>query len=835
MSLKPLVAIGLLLAPAAATGQQLTPIAPHAWRWLATDARSANSTLFVGDSIALVVDPGLTPALAREFLTAVRRQTNIPVRYAVLTHWHPDHALGITCLADRGLTVVAHGKTRRSLAERAARSANEAGISDCKVALPDSVVNATQRFDLGGVIVEVSHPGWGHTAGDLVVWAPTERVLATGDLFNHNASPYLDEGHPRKWLATLDALIARNPRAIVAGHFGPSAPPDLIRFRDYLRTIETGSAALLAQGVAPAEIPARLRLSEFRDFGQFPEYNATFRGNAASVVAHQLARPAARGVTAGFTTVATLDVGLNPHQIAFSADGSEAYVAVAGSNRVMVVDAIAPKVIDSLPIDGTPLGVLPVTGSGDLLVTRFAGDSLIRLDRKSHRQTGALAIGGIGASLFGGPLPGGEYLVSVERTDRVHLVDPLGMKVRASYPTGRRPFPPAATSDGRLAFVPGYDDGTVTVIDLWNQRIRDTVAVGARPSGGTVLPGDVEYAVAVRGANRVVFINTASRRVVDSLVEGIGESPFSVVVSPNGRLAFVNNTASHDISVIDLGSRRVIARIPVPDIPIVVAVHPDGKTLWVSSEGVDRLSVIAIPADWQASVPPPDSGITEVAVMGMIHRGHRTSTRWGLEQVRETVRRFRPDAVCVELPTDRWDRIWSEFTERGVITDPRARVFPEYTDALLHLSVEMGFEVIPCAAWTQEMSDLRNVRIRQFDTEAAWAGPRAEYARRLAAVDARYSEALDAIDDPRVIHSSAYDERQRERLSLYDEYQNELIGPGGWSSINAAHLRLIDRAVASRRGQRVLVTFGAGHKYPFLDHLARDPGVRLIDLGHYLP
>jgi hypothetical protein len=133
------------------------------------------------------------------------------------------------------------------------------------------------------------------------------------------------------------------------------------------------------------------------------------------------------------------------------------------------------------------------------------------------------------------------------------------------------------------------------------------------------------------------------------------------------------------------------------------------------------------------------------------------------------------------------------------------------------------------------MSDLRNVRIRQFDTAAAWAGPRAEYARRLAAVDARYSEALDAIDDPRVIHSSAYDERQRERLSLYDEYQNDLIGPGGWSSINAAHLRLIDRAVASRRGQRVLVTFGAGHKYPFLDHLARDPGVRLIDLGPYLP
>lgn len=835
MSMKPLVAIACLLVPVTMPAQQLTPLAPHAWSWLATDARSANSTVFVGDSIALVVDPGLTPLLAREFLDAVHRLTDVPVRYAVLTHWHPDHALGITCLADRALTVVAHGKTRRALAEGAARAAKGLDISDCTVLLPDSVVNTRQRFDLGGVVVGVSHPGWGHTAGDLVVWAPAERVLATGDLFNHNASPYLDEGRTGEWIAALDELIAREPRAIVAGHFGPSAPRDLIRFRDYLQAMESQTATLLAAGTPPEEIPQRLDLGEFSDFAQFPEYNATFHGNATRVVQLQRERPATRGVMAGFATVASLDVGRNPHQIAFSADGAEAYVAVAGSNRVVVVDARAPRVIDSLPIEGTPLGVLSIGGDAGLLVTRFGGDSLIRLDRRTHRQTGALAIGGVGASLFAGPFSSGGYLVSVERSNQVHLLDPLALQTRASYPTGRRPFPPAATSDGRLAFVPSYDDGTVTVIDLWNRRILDTVAVGARPSGGVVLPGEIDYAVAVRGENRVLFINTASHRVVDSLIEGIGESPFSVVVSPNGRLAFVNNTASHDISVIDLAHRRVIARIPVPDIPIVLAVHPDGRTLWVSSEGVDRVSVIAIPAAWQAAVPPPDRGVTEVAVMGMIHRAHRTSTRWGLEQVRETVRRFRPDAVCVELPPDRWERIWSEFTERGVITDPRARVFPEYVDGLLHLAVEMGFDIIPCAAWNREMSDLRNARIRQFDTDDAHAGPRAAYARRLAAVQARYADPLDAIDDPRVIHSAAYDERQREELGLYDEYQNDLIGPGGWSAINAAHLQLIDRAIDSHRGQRVLVTFGAGHKYPFLDHLARDPGVRLLDLGPYLP
>lgn len=174
-----------------------------------------------------------------------------------------------------------------------------------------------------------------------------------------------------------------------------------------------------------------------------------------------------------------------------------------------------------------------------------------------------------------------------------------GFTFSASYPTGSRPFPASATSDGRLAFVPGYADGTVTVIDLYNDRVLETVTVGTNPSGGAVLPGDIDYAVVVRGENHVAFINTASHLVVGGLTEGIGESPFSFVVSPNGRLGFVNNTGSADISVVDLSSRRVIDRIPVPDTPIVMAVHPSGEALWVSSEGVHRLSVYSIPEGWR--------------------------------------------------------------------------------------------------------------------------------------------------------------------------------------------------------------------------------------------
>jgi len=299
-----------------------------------------------------------------------------------------------------------------------------------------------------------------------------------------------------------------------------------------------------------------------------------------------------------FPVLASLEVGENPHQIAFSPDGETAYVAAAGSDRITHVDVRTREVVGSTAVPGTPLGVAVLPGGDELAVTRFRGTALARYDLRTGRLLDTIPLTGEGASLFT-PLPGDRWLVPVEESDEVHVLSGRRFRIEASYPVGRRPFPAATTSDGRLAFVPGYDDGTVTVVDLWNGEVLETVRLGSSPSGGAVLPGDVSYWAAVRGEDRLAFVNTASHRVVGGFSEGIGDGPFSVVLAPNGRLAFVNNTASHEISVVDVAGESVIARVRVPEIPIVTAVHPSGRTLWVSSEGEDRLTVLGIPPRWR--------------------------------------------------------------------------------------------------------------------------------------------------------------------------------------------------------------------------------------------
>jgi len=228
------------------------------------------------------------------------------------------------------------------------------------------------------------------------------------------------------------------------------------------------------------------------------------------------------------------------------------------------------------------------------------------------------------------------------------------------------------------------------------------------------------------------------------------------------------------------------------------------------------------------------SGGTTVAVLGMIHGAHLESSRWGLDQVREAIRRIDPDVICAEIPPDRWPKIWRDYSERGVIEDSRVKRFPEYTEVLLPLKLEMGFVVEPCAAWTQEMADERKARLEALEVSTELRSLHERFEQREEEIAARLAEQPIVDDDPLLIHSPLYDERTREELAAYDELLNDYLGAGGWTNINRSHWALVEAAIARHPGKRILITFGAGHKYWFLDRLRERDDLRLLDLEEYL-
>lgn len=387
----------------------------------------------------------------------------------------------------------------------------------------------------------------------------------------------------------------------------------------------------------------------------------------------------------------------------------------------------------------------------------------------------------------------------------------------------------ALTADGRLAFVPLGPAGRIACFDIYNELRLDDALVGAGAGPGGFTQHDAEFVLPVSSKGSLVFVNTASRDITALLNKGLAARPAGLVVTPNKRFAIVWYEASSELTLVDLNQRRVVAREDFG--AHIRSVELRGARLRILGAVDQDFVSYDLPEAWLYHEPVLSDQVAEVAVMGMIHSGHLESETWGLEEVADTIRRFKPDAVLVEIPPDRWEKAWSDYCVRGVVEEPRVKVFAEYREMMFDLSVELGFEIVPCAGWTKPMNDLRRTRGTEFEESPQWAEARADLERVSAEVEARWADSAVHGDDPRVIHSEEYDRYVREVMDPVGRTQNEMIGPGGWYNINRAHMKLVHEAIDRRPGKRLLVTFGAYHKYMFLDELRARNDIELLELG----
>ena len=224
---------------------------------------------------------------------------------------------------------------------------------------------------------------------------------------------------------------------------------------------------------------------------------------------------------------------------------------------------------------------------------------------------------------------------------------------------------------------------------------------------------------------------------------------------------------------------------------------------------------------------PPD-GATIVTVIGAIHGQHRSSEAYPLDVLRRAIVRFDPDIVLVELPPDRFAIASANFEKYGEVRESRADDFPELTDVVFPLRKRLGFTMIPVAAWTAEIAADRRATEKRLAQDPARAKDWAEYQ---AAIKAYGKAVAGHSDDPEYIHSKAYDAAVRARQETYERLFGDDLGPGGWRAINAAHLANINAALDAATGQekRILILFGAWHKYKIVQGLEARPDVFLAD------
>ena len=229
--------------------------------WAYTAEGDPNVGAIVGPEFVVAIDARSTPAHARVWLDELRRLTDLPVRYLVLTHYHAVRALGAS--AFEAEVVVSHENTRRWIVERGSDDFESELrrfprlFRDVEsvpgLTVPGITFSRALSIFLGDREVQLRWLGRGHTEGDAVVWLPEERVLFAGDLVEAGAAPYMGDAFVLEWAGrTLDALERLGAVTIVPGRGpavrGGAATAAIAATRAFLKRLRDEVAAVLDRG-----------------------------------------------------------------------------------------------------------------------------------------------------------------------------------------------------------------------------------------------------------------------------------------------------------------------------------------------------------------------------------------------------------------------------------------------------------------------------------------------------------------------------------------------------------------------------------------------------------
>jgi cyclase len=260
----------VLYFPALHAAASVHKIGPDLYAYISDNDASANSTFLVSDQGILVVDTGLNAQEGRKLLTEIRKFSQAQVRWIVNTHYHPDHRGGNSAVGPDAI-IISTAFTR----SHTEKPAQENSVNE--TVGPKGLV-----LYLGGHEVRIYHSGPAHTQGDLVVYFPDEHAIATGDLFLTNSYPAMDDGDMENWIAALDQMLALPIEHVVPGHFELATKSELQRFRNYLADLRDQVARMYRQGMPLDRVQAALALDAYKNFRQYPNYEATFKDNAAA-------------------------------------------------------------------------------------------------------------------------------------------------------------------------------------------------------------------------------------------------------------------------------------------------------------------------------------------------------------------------------------------------------------------------------------------------------------------------------------------------------------------------------------------------------------------------
>ena len=257
----------------------------------------SNAVIIEGDRDVLVVDSHVSPGGAWALREELKAITPKPIRLVVNSHFHFDHSHGNQIYGSE-VEIIGHDFTRaqivagksmdspglqffvgsvpatiKSLEERLSAATDDKqrttiqeqldiqrnhleGTTAVKPTPPTMTLDRTMTLYRGSREIRIMFLGRGHTGGDVVVYLPKERIVATGDLLIE-ATSYMGDAFFTDWIQTIETLKGVDFETVLPGHgraFTGKAKLD--HWQAYLRDFWSQAQKFHAAGV-PWEEAAR--------------------------------------------------------------------------------------------------------------------------------------------------------------------------------------------------------------------------------------------------------------------------------------------------------------------------------------------------------------------------------------------------------------------------------------------------------------------------------------------------------------------------------------------------------------------------------------------------
>src|SRR5881409_2942976 len=288
---------------------------------------NSNTAIIESDDGVVIVDTHSKPSAARVIVERLHDITTKPVRYVVNTHFHWDHWHGnevypaayphaeiVTnqltreAMVTKGLKrvqdhvrqvpreiaqlkadlAVAGAPAERAKLETSVRLAESylAEVKALKPALPTIAFEQTMKLYRRDREIHLLYLGRAHTEGDVFVYLPREKVVITGDAVI-GWTPFMGDGYPEDWTATLDRLAQLDFATMIMGHGDVAGRNWLSTFRGYIHDMVDAVRAEVAAGATLEEaqqcVPERLALVYKKAFSVYGHYRPWRQGIMANI------------------------------------------------------------------------------------------------------------------------------------------------------------------------------------------------------------------------------------------------------------------------------------------------------------------------------------------------------------------------------------------------------------------------------------------------------------------------------------------------------------------------------------------------------------------------